>query len=575
MDRYDWDGLKKKLLEKYRAQLDLGEHIIITEDESDHFFGKSIKSAMPGKCILEEGINPKKVVPTIPKHLGLLGYSSRVGLKNNRKYVEIWAPKNYQSKEPSETKKQATQKKYVAQENNSESDDNRLNHINEFYALLDKLIETNGIHQLSTFNSKLPDGGVYFFFESSERRENSRNYRVVRVGTHAVSIGSKATLWDRLRTHRGHKTGEYAGGGNHRASVFRKLVGEAILNKNNLNKYYTTWGVDESTDTNLKEKEHPLELAVSHHVGEMYFTWVQIEDEPSKNSLRKTIEQNAIALLSNTDKLPINPQSKFWLGNWSPNEDVTKSGLWNSNHTKERYSPNFIDKLNNILYPQTIEKRSHNEEPNKTLIIIPCSGKKAPGSYTYSHESRRVIDYLPQELQNSLSSLRQSIAENFGLPFGPDLGPFDSMQNIGYLPAYKRYSGNIYSKISQEDWDKLGSGKGYDLIIISALYGLIFWDEPIRNYNVTMKQTLNNGYKLKTNWKYILPQILASIIKTNGYSKVHELLSTDYREALQGYRQIIRNDGVEVIVQDLSEYRSGSDYYRGETVNNLILGRQS
>jgi hypothetical protein len=55
-----------------------------------------------------------------------------------------------------------------------------------------------------TLIGSLPSQGVYFFFDHKERtRFAVKIPRLVRVGTHAVSSGSKATLRDRLRTHFG------------------------------------------------------------------------------------------------------------------------------------------------------------------------------------------------------------------------------------------------------------------------------------------------------------------------------------------------------------------------------------
>jgi hypothetical protein len=68
--------------------------------------------------------------------------------------------------------------------------------------------------------------GVYFFFEGGELRSQSGSGGlVVRIGTHAVSVGSKSTLWGRLAQHRG----SLSGNGNHRGSIFRLWVGSALL----------------------------------------------------------------------------------------------------------------------------------------------------------------------------------------------------------------------------------------------------------------------------------------------------------------------------------------------------------
>jgi len=92
MERYDYDLVRMVLEREYSERLSYGEHIIIWEEDSAQIFGKSIRRAMPGKCVLEDATNPEDVTPTIPRHLGMKGYSSRIGKKSGRKYVEIWLP---------------------------------------------------------------------------------------------------------------------------------------------------------------------------------------------------------------------------------------------------------------------------------------------------------------------------------------------------------------------------------------------------------------------------------------------------------------------------------------------------
>ena len=77
-----------------------------------------------------------------------------------------------------------------------------------------------------------PARGVYFFFEDGEARSTSgTGPRVVRIGTHALTAKSSTTLWNRLAQHRGVVG---TGGGNHRGSIFRLLVGEALLRRRGL-----------------------------------------------------------------------------------------------------------------------------------------------------------------------------------------------------------------------------------------------------------------------------------------------------------------------------------------------------
>ncbi len=95
----------------------------------------------------------------------------------------------------------------------------------------------------------------------------------------------------------------------------------------------------------VREKERAAELAVSSIIGAMPFVWVRVDDLPSAASLRGVIERNAIALLSNLGKVPIDSASPSWLGLHSSRERVRRSGLWNNNHVEAVYEPAFLDVL--------------------------------------------------------------------------------------------------------------------------------------------------------------------------------------------------------------------------------------
>ena len=105
----------------------------------------------------------------------------------------------------------------------------RLSDLVRFYALLDRLQQRlGGTRTLATFDRfrDWPERGVYFFFEPTETcQESGTGPRVVRVGTHALGLGSRSTLRQRLGQHRGGNTGP----GNHREAIFRLLIGQALL----------------------------------------------------------------------------------------------------------------------------------------------------------------------------------------------------------------------------------------------------------------------------------------------------------------------------------------------------------
>ncbi len=181
--------------------------------------------------------------------------------------------------------------------------------------------------------------------ESGEVRTDTGNgLRIVRVGTHAVTVGARTKLWNRLSQHRGPAR---SGGGNNRGSIFRVLVGTALIKKGSYD--CQSWGRGGNAPREVREREQPLERAVSKVIGNMPFLWLAIDDEPGPNSKRKYIEKNAIALLSNLDKSPIDPPSHSWLGHLCHKEKVRASGLWNSDHVDKTYDPAFLDIMERLI----------------------------------------------------------------------------------------------------------------------------------------------------------------------------------------------------------------------------------
>jgi hypothetical protein len=226
-------------------------------------------------------------------------------------------------------------------------DQKRIADLRRFYDILARLeLQVGGMRRLCACEarSEWPKQGVYFFTEKDEWRLGSgTGHRIVRVGTHAVSNGSRTTLWNRLAQHKGTSSL----GGNHRGSVFRKLVGQALgVRKPSL--AVATWGSGQSASQGVRAAERALEAEVSRYIGDMPFLWLAVEDLPSPISRRAHIERNSIALLSNAAVeagVCPDPPSTDWLGLRCPKEDVRLSGLWNSRHVCETYHPGFLDEL--------------------------------------------------------------------------------------------------------------------------------------------------------------------------------------------------------------------------------------
>ena len=228
----------------------------------------------------------------------------------------------------------------------------RLGDIARFYELLSELEERLGgkrtLGDLSGIT--FPDRGVYFFFEPSENRSDSgHGSRVVRVGTHAVSAGSKTKLRSRLAQHRGAVK---SGGGNHRGSIFRLIVGEALAARHP-ELICPHWSKGSSAPASICSGEQILEAAVSAYLRSMPFVWIEADDPSGKESIRNTVERNSIAMLSNYGRHEedvVDPLSTSWLGGRSGRAKVRGSGLWNSNYVDDgTYDPGFLGQLEGLV----------------------------------------------------------------------------------------------------------------------------------------------------------------------------------------------------------------------------------
>ena len=223
-----------------------------------------------------------------------------------------------------------------------------MGHLESFYECLHELEERiGGQRRLGDGRGPIPRTalGVYFFFEPGEERSASgEGPRVVRVGTQGLTENSKSTLWKRLVQHRG-KAKEP--GGDHRKSVFRSLVGDALIRRHGLS--FPSWNREKGVPKAQVEDEQDLEARVSLQLGSFSYLWLAVDDEPGPDSVRGVIKRNAIALLSNCGKHATDQPSDMWLGRSSSHEPVRESGLWNRNHVDEAFDPAFLETLRELV----------------------------------------------------------------------------------------------------------------------------------------------------------------------------------------------------------------------------------
>lgn len=243
----------------------------------------------------------------------------------------------------------------------------RQTHADELYRLLGELAGRLG-ERRQLRDCKGTDGwpsrGVYFFYEDGEVRADGSS-RVVRVGTHALTATSRSTLWGRLRQHRGHVAGSHPGSGSHRASVFRRHVGAALIRRGDWpDTLLGSWLDQHRPPEDRAAQESEIEFGVSRYIGAMPFLWLAVPDRPDKTSDRGYLERNTIALLSSLAGGPDQP-SASWLGNHATSLKVRQSGLWNVDYVDAGYDAGFLTVLAAFV------ERAHRPKPTSARAKAP------------------------------------------------------------------------------------------------------------------------------------------------------------------------------------------------------------
>jgi hypothetical protein len=181
--------------------------------------------------------------------------------------------------------------------------------------------------------------------QSGPQKSSLDSGRVVRVGTHALTQTSKATLWGRLRQHRGQLNGRDPGGGDHRASVFRRHVGAALIRRDSLpDDLLASWLDRHRPPDKRASKEADIEHEVSRHIGAMPFLWLSVPERAD----RVYLESNSLALLSRLTGGPDQPNAS-WLGRHAERAEIRESGLWNVHHVSGHYEPAFLHRLSRLV----------------------------------------------------------------------------------------------------------------------------------------------------------------------------------------------------------------------------------
>ena len=178
-------------------------------------------------------------------------------------------------------------------------------------------------HAFPFNKDKVYKNGVYILFEKDEVGHGGD--RIVRVGSHT----GNDNLIKRLEEHFYKE--------NKDRSIFRKNIGRALLNKKN-DTYLDVWDID-FTKSEVKKKygelldkeyQENIEQEVSKYIIDKFtFSVIEVIDKNERLSTEKSII-NIVSACSECN------DSNNWLGRFSTIEKIKKSGLWQTQHIKER-----------------------------------------------------------------------------------------------------------------------------------------------------------------------------------------------------------------------------------------------
>ena len=210
----------------------------------------------------------------------------------------------------------------------------------------------------------------------------------------------------------------------------------------------------------------------------------------------------------------------------------------------------------------------------KSLILLPCSNSKKPGGLPVYKGSFSVVRSLPQDLGVQLVRLRRELFDYYKdiAPGHEICQPGQAVSNsdkLEYMEAFERYSVSkslVYSRITHNIWNELAKSNDVCVLIVSALYRILNYNEPIQNYNRAMDIDKVQGTKLQTWWNENgLPEIVKSLALVHGIGRIYSFLSKPYAEAVGLYQ-------LGFDIEDFPELNCGigTPRRRGEKFNSLV-----
>ncbi len=179
---------------------------------------------------------------------------------------------------------------------------------------------------------QLPENGIYFFYEKGEVWGHGENrQRIVRIGTHREG-NFRSRIADHFLFNDAKMNFDVTRPPPHDRSIFRKHIGRALLNRSH-SPYLDVWNIDFMKRKNLKqyahlrdiEKEGRIEAEVTRLLREDFsFRFIVLEGQAARMG-SAGLEARLIGTVAQCGTCR---PSSDWLGQYSPEGKIRRSGLW-------------------------------------------------------------------------------------------------------------------------------------------------------------------------------------------------------------------------------------------------------
>lgn len=405
--------------------------------------------------------------------------------------------------------------------------------------IIHEILESLTEYNYKTSRSELPKNGIYFFYEEGEfcTHGNEKQKRIVRVGINKIDENFRSRINSHYRS-------------NKNSSVFRKHIGGALLKRLDTNdKRLEQWLKQDAPTFQEMETEVTKEFK-----GHFSFRCIPVDDKEE----RLQLEEEFIATIAKCDRCK---PSENWLGNFASDELVRTSGLWNHQHVTS----------NNVLTGKSIERiralASKNSTEARALFLIPCCSEKVPDGdnppwmEVHSNQELNKFQFL-DKVRLQMIDFYSNLKEDEGLKYYKRYDKNHEKKiekrkkawrknllipECRTMKAIERYNGNLYSELSLNIKEQLQSNGFDNVLIVSALMGIISPADLIPDYELMMTDKSPNNKNLGKFWidTFAIAEVKQPLQKIfSKFNHIYCLMSTT-----TGYV-----DSVATLLSDYSSY---------------------